>query len=279
MSEESRLEKPGDVEPIGLEPGELVLNPPSLAGDVVALKSPDAVIDQIASDILKQALECVREFGDFHLALSGGNTPMPLYRRLMLDPAYRLLPWRKTHLWIVDERRVPFDDALSNYKHIKEIIGQHSDIPSNQLHPMEAVRDDADVAYEKELREILGWREKGQDRLDFVVLGMGPDGHTASLFPNSRALSVTDRLVTLNDGPTVVPPDRVTMTYTLLNASRMIAPLVMGEAKAEMIARVANGEDPANDIPIKGIDPIGGTLRWYLDAAACGRSHSGSEEK
>ena len=81
-----------------------------------------------------------------------------------------------------------------------------------------------------------------------------------------------DRLVTLNDGPTVVPPDRVTMTYTLLNASRMLAILVMGKDKAEMIDRVANGDDDSKDIPIKGIKPIGGSLRWYVDAAACGRT-------
>jgi 6-phosphogluconolactonase len=275
----SEGKEPDNVEPISLEPEDIVPDPPPLPGTVVALKSSEAVIDRLGSDILEQALECVREFGDFHLALSGGNTPMPLYRSLMLDPAYRHLPWRKTHLWIVDERRVPFDNDRSNYKHIKEIIGEHSDIPSSQLHPMDAVRDDADVAYEEELREVLGWREKGQDRLDFVVLGMGPDGHTASLFPNSRALSVTDRLVTLNDGPTVVPPDRVTMTYTLLNASRMLAPLVMGSEKAEMIARIANGDDPSHDIPIKGIDPIGGNLRWYLDASACGDAQPESEEK
>lgn len=270
MSDQSQGEHTGDVEPIELEPGDHVPNPPALPGTVTALMNPDAVIDAIASRILHQALECVREFGDFHLALSGGNTPMPLYQRLMVDPLYRRLPWRKTHLWIVDERRVPFDNDRSNFKHIKEIIGDHSDIPENQVHPIEATRDDADVAYEQELREVLGWREKGQDRLDFVVLGMGPDGHTASLFPNSRALSVTDSLVTLNDGPTVVPPDRVTMTYTMLNASRILAPLVMGAEKAPMIEKIANGNDPSHDIPIKGIQPIGGTLCWFMDAAACG---------
>lgn len=271
-TEKRRIDPSDDVTPISVEAGDPVPDPPPLPGVVEALVEPESVIDRIAGDLVIHALECVRQFGNFHMALSGGNTPMPLYQRLMLDPAYRRMPWRKTHLWIVDERRVPFDNDQSNFKHIKEIIGEHSDIPASQLHPMETVRDDVDVAYELELREVLGWREKGQDRLDFVLLGMGPDGHTASLFPRSRALDVHDRLVTLNDGPTVVPPDRVTMTYTLLNASRMITILVIGEEKASMIDRVANGDDDPKDLPIKGIKPIGGSLRWYIDAAACGRS-------
>jgi 6-phosphogluconolactonase len=110
------------------------------------------------------------------------------------------------------------------------------------------------------------------------MLGMGPDGHTASLFPNSWALDVDDRLMTLNSGPTVVPPDRVSMTYKLLNASRLICPLVIGTEKAPMIHKIATGDDPSHDIPIKGINPVGGVLRWYLDAAACGVAQA-SEEK
>lgn len=268
---EHRIEPDPDIQPIGVEQGDPIPDPPALPGMVEAFDESESVLDRLASNLVVHALECVRRFGDFQLALSGGSTPMPLYQRLMIDPAYRRMPWRKTHLWIVDERRVPFDDDRSNFKHIKEIIGDHSDIPENQVHPIEATRDDAAESYEKTLQEVLGWREKGQDRLDFVLLGMGPDGHTASLFPNSRALDVDDRLVTLNDGPTVVPPDRVTMTYKLINASRMIVPLVMGKGKAEMIHRVATGDDGSHEIPIKGIKPIGGQLAWYLDTAACGK--------
>lgn len=269
---EKRIEPSEDVIPLGIEADDVLPDPPALPGLVRAFRDPEEVLDKLAADIMGHALDCVRQFGDFHLALSGGSTPMPLYQRLMIDPAFRGMPWRKTHLWIVDERRVPFDDDRSNFKHIKEIIGDHSDIPEDQVHPMQATREDADTAYEKELQEVLGWREKGQDRLDLVLLGMGPDGHTASLFPDSRALDVSDRLVTTNDGPTVVPPDRVTMTYRLINASRMIVALVMGEGKAEMIHRVAAGDDDSHALPIKGIEPIGGRLCWYLDAAACGRS-------
>jgi 6-phosphogluconolactonase len=148
----------------------------------------EELIDAMAADLLFQAKACVRTFGDFQLALSGGSTPEPFYRRLMYDPSYRDLPWKRTHLWLVDERCVPEDDERSNFKMIHETIVAHSDIPREQVHPMSAAKEGADAAYEQELRDILGWREKGHDRLDFVVLGMGADGHTASLFPGSPAL-------------------------------------------------------------------------------------------
>ena len=134
---------------------------------------------------------------------------------------------------------------------------------------MIATDEHADTRYERELRNALGWREPGHDRLDFILLGLGSDGHTASLFPNSPALREGERLVRINDGPNVMPPDRVTMTFPLINASRFIAVLVTGEGKREIVSRVATRQDRIEDIPILGIDPVGGALRWYLDGAAC----------
>jgi len=241
---------------------------PRLPGQVVLSETLDEAIDAIGMDIVSQARACVRAFGDFHLALSGGSTPMPLYERMMIDPAYREMPWRRTHLWIVDERCVPFDHEKSNFGQISELICGHSDIPRAQVHPIHASEDDAAERYERELREVLGWREKGHDRLDFVLLGMGDDGHTASLFPHSPALHVVDRLACFNRGPSVTPPDRVTMTYGLINAARFVGALVTGRKKAPMLHRIVNGTDSAAEIPIKGIAPIGGEFRWYLDADA-----------
>ena len=257
---------------------------PKLPGTVVMRASADDLIDAMTADLLVHALSCVRSFGDFHLALSGGSTPMPFYRRLMYDPSCREFPWKKTHLWIVDERRVPFDDDRSNFKHIDELIVQHSDIPAVQVHPMLAMAEDADVQYEKMLHETLEWRERGQDRLDYVLLGMGGDAHTASLFPHSPAQLDGQpphpaRLVRINSGPKVTPPDRVTMTYPLLNAARFVAVMVTGESKKGTIERVVQAtasapkDGPAAeqiaDMPILGIRPRAGELRWYLDEAAC----------
>jgi 6-phosphogluconolactonase len=245
---------------------------PALPGTVVVRESADEVIDAIAADLFMQARNCVRTFGDFHLALSGGSTPEPLYRRLMYDPGFRELPWKRTHLWLVDERRVPPDDDRSNFKMIRETIVMHSDIPREQVHPINTGAAAPAVEYEAALRESLAWREKGHDRLDFVVLGMGEDGHTASLFPHSPALGVEDRLVTMNSGPRVTPPERITMTYNLINASRFIAILITGEKKRPALERVLSrdgGRAGREELPILGVAPLAGELRWYLDKPAC----------
>lgn len=272
---------------------------PALPGSVVLRQTADEVIDAIAADLLIHAHNCVRTFGDFHLALSGGSTPIPLYQRLMIDPNYRELPWQRTHLWIVDERRVPFEDERSNFRAIGEVLMDHSGIPREQVHPMYAMAHDADEQYQRTLREVLGWRERGHDRLDCVVLGMGADAHTASLFPHSPALrrSLEDPmfhtlgqgdaghgtggevpLVMINAGERVTPPERVTMMLPLINASRFIGVLVTGKNKRPTIEKLASaalkvGAKPTPeailDMPILGVRPLGGELRWYLDYDAC----------
>ncbi len=258
-------------EPIDLAPDTAIAAPP-LPGSVLTADTAERLHERLAADLIAQALNCVHQFGDYHLALSGGGTPMPFYERLMTDPNYRLMPWRRTHLWIVDERRVPFEDPKSNYRHIREIIVDHSDIPATQVHPILATDPDAPAQYERSLREALGWRERGHDRLDFVLLGMGDNGHTASLFPGTPVLDERVRWVSTCEGPTVTPPPRVTMTYPLLNAARFVGVLVVGAGKAAMISRVARGGDDYHALPIKGIRPHAGELRWYLDRAACGDS-------
>jgi 6-phosphogluconolactonase len=241
---------------------------PALPGSVVARRTVDELHDAIASDLMVQALNCVREFGDFHLALSGGRTPFPLYELLMYDPRYRAIPWRRTHLWIVDERAVPFDSPDSNFGRIKEVIGDHSDIPPQQVHPMLATLPECADRYERELRETLGWRPKGHDRLDFVLLGMGADGHTASIFPGSPALDAPGRLALDVPAPTSCEPHvpRCTLTMRTINAARFVAPFVCGADKHAMLMRVVAGANPG-EVPIAGVRPAG-ELRWYVDGAA-----------
>lgn len=255
------------VEPIAIAPA----GPPrpNLPGTVILRPNLEELIDAIAADMLFQAHGCVRAFGDFHLALSGGSTPEPLYRRLMYDPAYRGFPWVRAHLWIVDERRVPFDDPRSNFAMIRDTLVTHSGIPPEQVHPISPLSPTADTDYEREIREHLGWREKGHDRLDYVLLGMGEDGHTASLFPRSPALLDGGRLVLMNTGPAVTPPDRVTMTFRLLNSARFVAVMVAGDRKRGAVARAAGRQEAIDDLPVLGLCPLAGEQRWYLTHDAC----------
>lgn len=242
-----------------------------LSGKVLVQQSHDELFDALATSMMNAATHAVGESGEFHLALSGGSTPEPFYLHLVIDPRFREIPWHQTHVWIVDERRVPEDDEQSNFRMIRETLVDHVPMKRRNAHAMPVMADDPAGEYESQL---AGYLPHGS--LDFVLLGMGDDGHTASLFPGSPAQQVSDRWIAVNDGPTVTPPDRVTMTYPMLNAARHLAVLVTGAKKREMIRRVDqqlfdHGPDPAA-LPITGIDPRDGELTWYLDAHAAGDS-------
>ena len=266
----SKTDKSGDSGSYSLE--DSTLAGPPLPGEVIVRTSVEKLIDLLAAEIVAQARLCVRQFGTFHLALSGGSTPIPLYERLMYDPNCRSLPWEHTHIWIVDERCVPLDDERSNYQMINETIGIHSGMPPEQVHSIAALSQSAEVDYEALLRELLSQREAGEDRLDFILLGMGTDGHTASLFPGHDAINERVKLVRKIEDSNVDPPQRITMTFPLINSAREIAVLVTGKGKAPMIERIASGHESMDELPIKGVIPTNGCLKWYLDAGACGHA-------
>lgn len=246
-----------------------------LKGRACVLEDTDELIDRLATDLLGRAIGRFREAGVFHLALSGGSTPKVLFRRLVIDPTYRVIDWTRTHVWVVDERCVPPDDERLNFRTMRELLVDHVPIPADHVHPMPVLERDGDRAYEIDLREAVRETDvAGVPRLDYVLLGMGGDGHTASLFPHTPALYEKERLVVFNDGETVADPrPRMTMTYPLINAARTIAPLVTGSAKHPMLQRiVAAGKSTRHidGLPITGVQPShdDGELIWYLDHAA-----------
>lgn len=248
-----------------------------LPGSVHRAQDTQSAYDAVAAAMEAEAIHAVQHRGVFHLALSGGSTPEQLYVNLVADPRYRGFPWRDTHLWQVDERRVPHDDEKSNFKMLRETLTVHADIPEPQVHAIPVLEDDPAAAYEGELAKAFGIDTGGPPpRLDFVLLGMGGDLHTASLFPHSKSLGVTDRWIAINDGPEVTPPDRVTMTYPLLNAARRLVVLLTGEKKAgplqQLDAAFADGSPDTRAMPIAGIAPAheDARLDWHLDPAAAG---------
>jgi 6-phosphogluconolactonase len=241
-----------------------------LWGEVKVRREPADVHEALADQLLAAALRAVEQRGVFHLALSGGSTPEPFYHLLVTDPSYRAIPWTSTHVWIVDERQVPEDDARSNLRMIRESLLDHVPMRKRQRHPMPVLSAGAADEYEAQLREVIG---SPTPVLDFVLLGMGDDCHTASLFPNSPAVDVTDRLVVANEGPAVTPPPRLTMTFPLLNAAREVAVLVIGGKKLPALQRVdaARTRRDPRTLPITGIQPAG-SMTWHLDSAAAGLS-------
>jgi len=242
-----------------------------LPGIVVVQNDLDDLFDDLGGILLNTANDAVGKRNSCHIALSGGSTPEPFYLRLVTDIRFRAIPWHLMHIWIVDERRVPEDDDKNNFKMIRETLIDHVPIPKRNVHPMPVMADDPATSYEADLRELLP-----DGRLDFVLLGMGDDGHTASLFPGTDAQQVEDKWIVVNSGPKVTPPDRVTMTYPLLNAAGRIVVLAVGTKKAAMLQQVsdafATGNPDPRKLPITGINPEmhNGELLWFLDAVAAG---------
>jgi len=233
---------------------------PDLPGQVVVQQTEGDVADAIAADLYLHALNCVRAHGDFHMALPSGVSPLKLYTTLMIDPAYREMPWKRTHLWIVSGQAndTEAEDA------ILETIVQHSDIPRDQFHPMNVGHSDAAPKYAKALKEQLGWREKGHDRLDYVLLGVGADGTTAGYKALSGSPGCDDDLVHLHGSG---DDTTLSLSMRLINASRFVAIVATGKHKQPGIKQVA-GRD-SGSLPISQISPIGGVLKWYIDEAAC----------
>lgn len=249
-----------------------------LRGRTIIVHETDELIDKIADDLIARAMRTVLGGQAFHLALSGGSTPRMLYRRLVIDPRYRHFPWHHTHIWMVDERCVPPTDERSNSRMIRELLVDNIVIPPEQVHPMPVESPKADRAYQKLLQQELPIDTDAASptpRLDYVLLGMGNDGHTASLFPHTPPLGEAKRWVAYNDGPTVQPPrPRLTLTYPIINSARTIAVFIAGVAKYGTLQQVATAREDWQRFPINGIDPQlhptlrDGELIWYLDGPA-----------
>ena len=211
--------------------------------------------------------------GRFSIALSGGSTPKRLFQLLAASPLHDAMPWERVHLFWGDDRFVPWDDPNSNYGMANEAMIAHVPIPKENVHGIafEGNMADAARAYERELKSYHGSDKLDSKRplFDVVLLGMGPDGHTASLFPGKPALEVKDRLVTEVPVPGLNPQvPRVTLTYPALESSRSTAFVAAGADKLAMMNRVLAGE---RALPSARVDPVG-ELVWFVDKAARGQS-------
>jgi 6-phosphogluconolactonase len=242
---------------------------PPLPGEVRVAPDFDTAVDQVAAQLVAEAERAVREREVFHLAVTGGRVLETLYERLMYDPDFRRLPWRNTHVWFAEERCVPLDDEQSNYQQLRQTIGDHSDIPPEQFHALDATVGGADANYEQRLRDALQQRAEGRDQLDYVLLHLHADGQIAGLAPFSSTLNELSCWVRRTECPSLEPRDRITMTLAAINSARAVSIFATGMARAEAIHRIAYGNESIDQLPAKGVHPASGELHWHLDADAC----------
>lgn len=255
----------------------------------------DAIAREGARRIGELARRCIAARGRFVLALAGGTTPRRLYKCLAQTDG---IDWQRIDIFFSDERLVPAESADSNYLMAKETLLSQVSIPAANVHQVatQLPGEEAASAYEQTLRGVLASIDPEDPRIDVALLGMGPDGHTASIFPGSRLLAGIDNDFLLDDpetGPLKArrpepslaaytterlvaaiidspkpPAARVTMTPYLLNRSRHVLVLVAGEDKVAAVSAALESDARVSEIPIRAIAPHSGELVWLLDRRA-----------
>ncbi|MGA9041806.1 MAG: 6-phosphogluconolactonase [Terriglobales bacterium] len=228
-----------------------------------------------AQEFVAQVNQAISARGKFSVALSGGSTPKGLFT-LLASGSIPNIPWDKIFFFWSDERHVPPDDPESNYRMANEAMLSKVPVPAANVFRVRAEEKDADIAaneYEQTISKFFGLRPGEFPRFDLIFLGIGPDGHTASLFPGSSGLEEKSRLVIAN-WVEKFNTFRITFTYPVLNHSACVMFLASGPDKAAILHEVL--EDPASNLPCQRVRPGDGSLIWLLDrAAASGLSRSG----
>ena len=207
------------------------------------------------------------------MALSGGSTPKKMFAMLANDAALRnRMPWCRVHFFWGDERHVPPDHTDSNFRMTNEVMLSRVPVPPENIHRIRAENPDAGKAaedYEQELREFFMLGPEQLPPFDCVFLGMGTDGHTASLFPGTKALQERKRLVVPN-WVDKFQSYRITLTTPVLNNADLVIFLVSGEEKAQPLRTVLEGQKQPDRLPSQLIEPTHGKLLWLVDRAAAG---------
>jgi 6-phosphogluconolactonase len=234
----------------------------------------ESLSEAAAHEFVRCSRDAVTQRGRFTVALSGGSPPTRLYQLLAAEPFRAGVDWGRVEFFWGDERGVPPDHPDSNYRMAREAMLERLPIPAEHVHRIEAERADRDAAardYEGVLAGMFGIRAgREPPALDLILLGMGPDGHTASLFPHTAALNETQRWVVPNRVPQL-NTERLTLTRPILNRGREVLFLVAGADKAERLAEVLAGPANPTRLPSQSIQPDNGQLLWFVDAAAAAR--------
>ena len=239
---------------------------------IEVMEDPAALAEYAAKAFVESAREAVRSHGRFSVALSGGSTPLRLYDLLARDPYVSEVEWTKCHFFWGDERCVPPDHIDSNYGQAYVQLLSKVNVPEGNIHRIhgELPAQQAADLYQSEMKRFFG----AEPVFDLILLGVGPDGHTASLFPGSAALDETNRWVV--GVPHSTPPaplvDRVSLTLPVLNAASQVVFMVAGTGKAQVIARILESPPAQPLLPAQRVDPPQGNVTWLIERAAMGNA-------
>jgi 6-phosphogluconolactonase len=237
--------------------------------EIRTLTTPQELFAAAAEEVVSAAADAVAQRGRFTIALSGGSTPKGLFN-LLATNARNVLPWDRMFFFWGDERHVPPTDPDSNYKMAEETMLSKIPVAAGNVFRMPAENPDAASAaedYEKTLQKFFALAPGQVPVFDLILLGMGPDGHTASLFPGTAGLQEKSRLVIAN-WVEKLKTSRLTFTLPVLNAARCVAFLVSGTDKAPALHAVLEGDAPGEQYPSKLVRPTDGKLIWLVDKAA-----------
>jgi 6-phosphogluconolactonase len=237
--------------------------------DIRVLPTPQELFAAAAEEVVRLANQAVAERGRFAIALSGGSTPKSLYN-LLATNARSTLPWDHTYFFWSDERHVAPTSPDSNYRMANEAMLSKVPVPPGNIYRVPAENPDAAAAaeaYEVSIRKFFQPQPGQWPKFDLILLGLGPDGHTASLFPGTAGLEEKSRLVIANLVEKL-KTHRLTFTLPLINAARCVAFLVSGTDKAAVLRSVLEDSVPGEQYPAKLVEPSEGNLVWFLDRAA-----------
>lgn len=223
-----------------------------------------------ATYVVELSQKAVEAQGRFTVALSGGSLPKILCPPLAAEPLKSQVKWAAWHVFWVDERCVPLGHPDSNYRLALEYLFKHVDIPTQQIYPINDTlsADQAAKAYQDKLQQLFQPAADQFPSFDLILLGMGEDGHTASLFPDHPLLNESKQWVAPIFNSPKPPPERITLTLPVINHAQNVAFLVTGAGKIDALSHIFQTESLPNKLPAQMVQPGDGQLRWFVDNAA-----------
>ena len=235
-------------------------------------KTIELLNQTLAEDILSLCQACIENHGTFHIALAGGGTPKKLYQLISSDTFREKYPWENIHVYFGDERCVPADHEDSNYRMANEALLTKVPVPVENIHPIHIDVDNVAASADRYNDELITClpNDQGTPKFDLILLGIGDDGHTASLFPGTPILQQMKKYV---DAVYVEKFNgwRISITYPVINTAANIYLLATGDGKARIVKSVMFDEPPAEPYPIQRIQAQG-NLYWYLDDTAAAQA-------